>query len=510
MTTSGVTLFDVPDLVEPVSQCVSAMQDELILKKMDLLSEMRRDPAPQFSVEEVKSAERFLDEARAAMQSAVENFKPEALKSIDDDAIKVLQDKCRESARRLVLLFGDTSRKFDGNRMQGQLISIQESSQVAEVRQRLSSLKSFFDTFATAEWLGHLFAANNFRKELRTVLALLDALLNPSPAMTLKNLSDIQGTRKSIDSLLFDAVKDLWTMQQSERHIGWNNAVRRTMPTISEAFEYEFSESEPYGLHRSDTSKWKDAWRRWRQLKDMREQLKLKQGVTSRTCKGQPPVASPLTSIFNVSDPPKSLKDALLCLTKMCDALKSVIEKDEQQVLAIKSNIEAKLASLVEFAEVLNSIVDILKRYVLIRLGDIDKDDLNVLKQWVTHEEATEVHKMLEAFRDEATYERAVRAATAKMMPKQSPGSSWQYLLGSESASSLKEYLFESSVGYSQQAFVEADEDSNPSVEDAPDVTNKEATDQKSKKKLSRHQRERRAKFRAWIPRTPCSGSYQH
>jgi len=43
-------------------------------------------------------------------------------------------------------------------------------------------------------------------------------------------------------------------------------------------------------------------------------------------------------------------------------------------------------------------------------------DDLSaLLKKWVTHEEVTKVHEMLEAFRDMVVEEQAVRKATASM-----------------------------------------------------------------------------------------------
>merc|ERR1712129_542877 len=100
------------------------------------------------------------------------------------------------------------------------------------------------------------------------------------------------------------------------------------------------------------------------------------------------------------------------------------------------------MAALKVFAEALNRVPEVLKQYVLGRFGDIDHDveDLTMLKGWVTQNEATHVHKMLETFRDEAIYERAIRTLSSRTnLSLQLPGS--------ESVTSAKEYLFVNSVG---------------------------------------------------------------
>merc|ERR1711966_548355 len=116
-----------------------------------------------------------------------------------------------------------------------------------------------------------------------------------------------------------------------------------------------------------------------------------------------------------------------------------MFEEDKHKKQELQALLEAKMTQLKTFAEVLNRVPEVLKQYVLVRLGDIDLQDLSEVKSWVTHDEATNVHKMLEAFRDEAIYERAVRDVAARS----SSGLSWT---GSDEGSA-KEYLFVNSVG---------------------------------------------------------------
>ena len=48
-------------------------------------------------------------------------------------------------------------------------------------------------------------------------------------------------------------------------------------------------------------------------------------------------------------------------------------------------------------------------------LGEIDVEELSVLKAWVRKEQASQVHLMLEEFRDACVKEQAVREVRAKM-----------------------------------------------------------------------------------------------
>lgn len=124
-----------------------------------------------------------------------------------------------------------------------------------------------------------------------------------------------------------------------------------------------------------------------------------------------------------------------------------------------------------------------------------------MLKNWITHEEAVCVHKMLEAFRDEAIYERAVRDLASRA------NSCW-HVTGAESDASAKEYLFMNSVGQAGEPPGDEEYGESHNQADSHLDSNPLGTSG-GKGKPSHRQRKRRANFFASMPRTPSSGTYQ-
>jgi len=196
----------------------------------------------------------------------------------------------------------------------------------------------------------------------------------------------------------------------------------------------------------------------------------------------------------------------LQCLGKMCEKLAQIFDEDNQRKIDMQQQLETKMASLKEFAITLNRIPEVLKQYVLVRLGEIDVEDLTVLKKWITHDEATQVHKMLEAFRDEAIYERAIREVASRG----NVSSSWQFT-GSDGVASMKEYLFANSVGQPADGGLSADDgdDHSDQGSNVPDDESSAAAQHETKRKASHRQRKRQAKFWASMPRTPSSTTRQ-
>lgn len=494
-----------------------------------MIVEMHRDPVPQFSADQVHSATQFLERARDAMQASIAGFKAESLNHANDDTIKMLQEKCRESARRLVLLFGDASSKFQGDRLKGQLVSIQESSQGQEVRQRLASLKSFFDTFTTAEWLGKLFATKEFQNQLSTVLSLLTGLLNPFSKASLSDVQQAESTLKKV-------IKELRTvaarLQPMLTRNTYGHGYGHYPQSQQDVGSLMFPEAPPAHLNESSKLQWKALWSQWNHLKSIQDKgLMLKGGNgngyhanwqtgtyghqhSQQTCGTnngyhghqysqhgkESPAQNPLDKFLVAQAETMPVMERLQRLNQMCAALKSVFEEDERMKVEMQSCLKAKMENLADFAHILNDIVGIVKRYVLTHLADVGKDDISILKQWVTQEEATEVHQMLEEFRDEAIQARAFRAAAA-MISKQVSDGSWKFTTDSE-IGSAKDYLFENSVGHAQGAQIEEVNGSDNEELEWHDAQNSK------KKGKSKHQREREAKWRASIPRTPSSGTY--
>lgn len=416
--------------------------------------------------------------------------------------------------------------------MMGQVVSIQESSQVEAVRERLASLRSFFDTFATAEWLGQLFAMQDFRKELDIVLGLLNGLLDP-PKKALPDLQALQVTQTQVHNELSAVRQKL----QQKMMVKSFHEFRNNYNNYNRGYaQHEFPETPPAHLRGSARKEWSDLWLQWRDLNILREQADNQQWQQSQSwqshqwqqSRGCPTkLPNPLSAHISGTTSEfasKPVLEQLQCLTNMCSELKGILQEDEKKKHEMQMCLQVKMSNLADFAEVLNDIAGIVKRYVLTRLADIGKDDLSIVKKWITEEEATEVHRMLEAFRDDAIQELATRAAMKKMFQKKQSDSSWQFVPGSDSAATVKEYLFQNSVGCAQgQRIEEVNEvsisaGSEPSNEVSKNRLNEVSISassvgppsaDNSKQRLSKHQRERRAKFWKAIPKTPSDMTCQ-
>jgi len=57
----------------------------------------------------------------------------------------------------------------------------------------------------------------------------------------------------------------------------------------------------------------------------------------------------------------------------------------------------------------MHEVPKMLREFILIRIGKLNENDMNALKEWVGKDEAEAVHKQLEEFRDEAGEEKVVR-----------------------------------------------------------------------------------------------------
>merc|ERR1712232_382098 len=124
---------------------------------------------------------------------------------------------------------------------------------------------------------------------------------------------------------------------------------------------------------------------------------------------------------------------------------------------------------------------------------------MGVLKEWITHAEATEVHMVLDTFRDDANFVRGLRAAASLVkQPCSSTDSS-----SSASEASVKNYLFLNSIGQTCEVYT-MDDDSHKDGQDAENGDPQEDEDaqvpessrtHRTKVKASHHQRRRRGKF---------------
>jgi len=72
---------------------------------------------------------------------------------------------------------------------------------------------------------------------------------------------------------------------------------------------------------------------------------------------------------------------------------------------------------LLRFAETLGKLPATMNKYILIRLDDIDIQDLSPLKEWISLRQFTDAHVMLEAFRDAALEQKAFRRLSGHLSP---------------------------------------------------------------------------------------------
>jgi len=110
-----------------------------------------------------------------------------------------------------------------------------------------------------------------------------------------------------------------------------------------------------------------------------------------------------------------SSQQALLKLAEMAKALEAACRKDAAALTAAEEAVQKKLAELKAFAEIMHEVPPILRRFLLLRIGSIE-EDVDELKAWVSPYEATEAHRALEQFRDEAGEEKTFRRLRASMM----------------------------------------------------------------------------------------------
>merc|ERR1711920_380620 len=113
------------------------------------------------------------------------------------------------------------------------------------------------------------------------------------------------------------------------------------------------------------------------------------------------------------------------------------------------------------------------------------------------------VHKMLEAFRDDAIYERAVRDVASRS------NSSW-HVADTASLASAKEYLFAKFMGEALEGSADEEEDEQDhedTAEDAKDNNDPTAEKRKSSHRQRKRMAKAKSKFYATIPRTPSDGS---
>jgi len=503
---TGIVSFDVPELLAPLANSISDIQGKVNKAKVQMMLDMHRDPVPQFSHDQIQDATQFLNAATDAMEAFICNFRTGSLKDMDEETITMFQEKTRESVRQLVLLLASDSSKFNGSEMKGELVCFKETSQSAQIWERLTSLASFLNTFGTIQWLGQMPTNDDFEKHRSLSPALLQGLLNPSKT-SLPSTEELQ-------NVLAVAQNELKLVTAKVHTISQQLNARRNNPyaTLSVV-------PQPWSMTDKDL---KESTEQQSKLQGPVAQLtqELNRHQSAQRCHngyhyqstpiGVPnPLSAIIGSTMQGSADASSNAQKLKSLSEVCAKLSMIFEEDEQKRREVENRLEQEMVALKVLAEVLNRVPEVLNKYILVRLGDINVNDLTMLKGWITLDEATCAHKMLETFRDEAIFEKAIRVVSSRT------NASCQFP-GSESVASAKEYLFVNSLGQacetSEKGDDYQDEDEGEEVERnqaGPSLDTDPRENTGLRPKAGHRQRKRRSNFFASIPRTPSSGTYQ-
>lgn len=191
------------------------------------------------------------------------------------------------------------------------------------------------------------------------------------------------------------------------------------------------------------------------------------------------------------------------------DRLSDILWPDEPKPSATEAHVQQKLAALTGLVDVMKNFVDVFKQFILVRVAEITTDDLGIIIRFVTRDDILKTLCMIEEFRDEASYVRAVKALSVQVSQASasvSSVSSWNVI---GSCSSGKAYLFQQSVdnGASSMEVISVE---NPGEQDGDDYNLQDQSGQghsRGRGKRSHRQRKRKQKFWKSLPCTNSSHS---
>jgi len=107
--------------------------------------------------------------------------------------------------------------------------------------------------------------------------------------------------------------------------------------------------------------------------------------------------------------------EKMLALARISQGLADAFALQALQRSEVRKQFDQKIKALQHFAETLALLPPVLNMYTFTHLGEMAMDN-SVLKEFTSREEATVAHRSLEAFRDAAVREQAVREAREGMM----------------------------------------------------------------------------------------------
>jgi len=336
--------------------------------------ELNKDPAPEFSHEQIEGTTKWLHSIVRAMDAYNKSFSKLGLMSLDDQSLDSHQELARESSRQLTILFADEVAKFSGDPKKYQITEFGKGGQSQDIRDNLQNFTAFLKHFGEKKWLGDL-VAPEFAEQKDNAVKLLEALQNP-PKTRLRGC----GTES-------ECVR---CRQITTKTQGFCTSCNQCAHGYQRA---TYPAGCPRGCCNSDVGYNKNLCAHGHR--------NCGYGCPRQATVSEVPDKS--SSLFHPL-PQDSLSSSaqLEQLAKMATTLAEACRKDALVRAAAGQKLEKKMDLLKNFAEAMNKVPEVLRRFLLIRSGTLN-GELKELKPWVSKQQADEVHKQLERFRDEAT-----------------------------------------------------------------------------------------------------------
>eukprot|EP00930_Biecheleria_cincta_P053725 TRINITY_DN3938_c0_g1_i1.p1 TRINITY_DN3938_c0_g1~~TRINITY_DN3938_c0_g1_i1.p1 ORF type:complete len:442 (+),score=76.65 TRINITY_DN3938_c0_g1_i1:89-1414(+) len=414
---TGTVTGDSKDLLQPLIDCFKEVRE--IMSK-----ELNRDPAPDFTCHQIQETTVWLQCIVSAMTEHNNSFSKLGLSALTEEALERNQELAREASRQLTLLFADQSKQFNGDKSKYQISEFGKGSQSQEIKGNLQKFMDFLNHFGDEKWLGE-FVAPEFVEQKDNAVRLLQALQNPAK-MVLPGCASGQMAKYCVRC-----------GQTTTRTLGFCTSCNQCDHGYNKG---HYPQGCPSGCNTNQVG----------------AEYCQRCGCTGRTlgfcisCRvcahghtqNQYPRGCPLgcnqqqTPVIEMAQTQATLFDRIpqadQCssaylerLAKMATALAAACKEDATSRAKAEQELDKKMELLKDFAEAMNEVPEVLRRFLLLRSGSI-KCDLKDLKAWISKEEADDMHKQLERFRDEVTEEKVMRRLQKKRDYASSLASSWE------------------------------------------------------------------------------------
>ncbi|CAE7239738.1 ADAMTS10 [Symbiodinium natans] len=384
MPSTGAALGDSPELLQPVSAAFENIRQAMF-------KELARDPAPDVTAEQLKATTSWLKSIVNAMVEHNESFSRLGLTTLSDNELHRNQEIAREASRQLTVLLAESTKQFDRNHLQ--LVKVGPEGLCQEFRANLATFSNFLSQFWDTKWLGGLVPPEFAQQK----------------DLAVKLMSDLQKQRNRCRFCHLDYVGNL-CMKCDRCSCGYmrNQAQARRCGHFSGTPNARCNFCGEYTAQAGTFCTSCGTCPHGQQIG------KKRRGVHQCGCQEFATNATAQTlKTTLVSDAIKLDQEAPSCkqlndLATMADALARLCRTDAKAMQAAEKKFKQKMELLKEFAEAINEVPKVLRRFLLFRCGSI-KEDPASLKEWLSKAEVEDVHRQLEEFRDEASEEKIAR-----------------------------------------------------------------------------------------------------